>query len=50
MRRIVLHRDVPDLLECINPSDNLLKDVPNDDSLSTLANEFPSSLDRYLLR
>jgi tetrahydromethanopterin S-methyltransferase subunit B len=49
MSRIVLHRDVPDLLESIDPSDNLLKDVPNNDSLSTLANKFPSSIDRYLL-
>ena len=45
MYRIVLHRDVPDLLECINPSDYLLKDVPNDDSLSTLADKFPSFID-----
>jgi hypothetical protein len=49
MGRIVLHRNVSDLLECINPSNNLLKDVPNDDSLSTLAYKLPSFIDRYLL-
>ena len=49
MYRVVLYCDIPDLLERIDPSDYLLKDVPNDDSLSTLANKLPSSIDRYLL-
>ena len=50
MHRIVLNRNIPDLLENVDPPDNLIEYVPQYNSLSTLASVLPPFLYAFLLR
>jgi hypothetical protein len=50
MCRVVLNGSISNLLEGINPPNNLSKHVPDYDNLSILTNIFPSRLDRSLPR
>jgi len=49
MNRIILNCGVPDLLEEINPPDDLAKQVHNYDGLSTLSGISPFFIDAFLL-
>lgn len=49
MHRIVLNRNITDLLEDVDPPDDLVEYVLQYNSLSTLASVFPSFLDTGLL-
>jgi hypothetical protein len=50
MHRIALNRNIPDLLEDVDPLDDLLEYVPEYNSLSALASVLPSPPNAFLLR
>jgi hypothetical protein len=50
MHRIVLNRNIPQLLENVDPPDDLVEYVPQYHSLSALASVLPPVLDAFLLR
>ena len=49
MHRIVLDHSIPNLLENVDPPNNLVEYVPQDNSLSALASVLPPFLDTLLL-
>jgi hypothetical protein len=48
MGRIVLHSGIPNLLEKVNPLNNLIKEVSEDNCLSGLPGVSPPLLDALL--
>jgi len=50
MHWIVLNCNIPDLLEGVDPPDNLVEYVPQYNSLSALASVLPPFLNAFLLR
>jgi hypothetical protein len=50
MHWAILHSNIPHLLEKVNPLDNLIKEVSEDDSFSGLPNVSPPLLDAFSSR